>query len=496
MQFPRASGVLLHPTSLPGEFGIGDLGPSAFEFVDFLARTKQSYWQILPLGPTGWGDSPYSTFSAFAGNTLLISPEKLAEDGLLEIDQLPSFGADRVDYGQVYEFKTNMLRGAFDRWRGGETEGDFQEFTDTNASWLDDYALYRAIKMSHDQKPWFEWYEPFKLRDDQALTKATADLSDEILAEKFYQFLFFKQWTAVKEYAKSHNISIVGDVPIFLALDSVDVWRHQSQFKLNPDGTPRVVSGVPPDYFSKTGQLWGNPIYEWDAMLADRFAWWKERIRFTLRTVDIVRIDHFRGFVSAWEVPGGDPTAEHGEWVDAPGQELFESLKQEFGDLAFWVEDLGFVTPEVEELRDGFDFPGMRILQFAFSDAHNTALPHNYVRNCVAYTGTHDNDTVVGWWKAQVNDKGEPSAALEFAEKYLDTDGTDIHWHMIRAIWSSIADSAVVPLQDLLGLDNSAIMNRPSTTSGNWQWRYKNGDLTDEIAGKLTELTELYGRGG
>jgi len=494
MQFPRASGILLHPTSLPGEFGIGDLGPNAYEFVDFLARTNQTYWQILPLGPTGWGDSPYSSFSAFAGNTLLISPEKLQEEGLFEIDKKPSFSQDRVDYGAVYDWKARMLRAAFDNWRGRENEDEFREFKEVNSSWLDDFALYRAIKMSHDQKPWFEWPDPLKLRDDGALSESASNLGEEILAEKFYQFLFFKQWSALKEYANSHGIKIVGDVPIFLALDSADVWRHQTQFKLNSDGSPLVVSGVPPDYFSKTGQLWGNPIYDWDAMGEDGFGWWKERIRFTLRMVDIVRIDHFRGFAGAWEVPGGNPTAEHGEWVDAPGHEFFGALKDEFGELPFWVEDLGFVTPEVERLRDDFGFPGMRILQFAFSDAHNSALPHNYIRNCVAYTGTHDNDTAVGWWKAQVNDKGEASEARQFAEKYLDSDGAEINWDMIRAIWSSIADSGVVPLQDLLGLDNSAIMNRPATTSGNWQWRYKNGDLTDEIAGKLTELTELYGR--
>ena len=494
MLFPRASGILLHPTSLPGEFGIGDLGPHAYAFIDFLDRTEQTYWQILPLGPTGWGDSPYSSFSAFAGNTLLVSPEKLQEDGLFEVGETPAFNSDRVDYGAVYEWKTGMLRAAFDKWRGRENEDDFRTFAEANASWLDDFALYRAIKMSHDQKPWFEWPEPLKLRDDKGLSKTAGDLGEEILAEKFYQFLFFRQWSELKDGANSRGIKFVGDVPIFLALDSADVWRHQKQFKLNADGSPRVVSGVPPDYFSSTGQLWGNPIYDWDAMLDDGFSWWKERIRFTLRAVDIVRIDHFRGFAGAWEVPGGNPTAEHGEWVDAPGHELFGALKEEFGELAFWVEDLGFVTPDVEQLRDDFGFPGMRILQFGFSDAYNPALPHNYVRNCVAYTGTHDNDTAVGWWNSQVNDDGGPNDAREFAARYLDTDGSGVNWKMIRAIWSSIADSAIAPLQDLLGLDNSAIMNRPATMSGNWQWRYKDGDLTDEIAGRLQDLTETYGR--
>jgi 4-alpha-glucanotransferase len=495
MNFPRASGVLLHPTSLPSDFGIGDLGDSAFEFVDFLAQTKQTYWQILPLGPTGWGDSPYSSFSAFAGNTLLISPEKLIDENLVPGGiERPQFNADKVDYGAVYDWKTKMLRSAFEAWKGAGSD-EFREFTNVNSFWLDDFAEYRAIKISNDQMPWFEWDEPLKLRDDAALKEASDRLASEILAEKFHQFLFFKQWFALKQYANEHGIKVVGDVPIFLALDSVDVWRHQQQFKLNADGSPKVVSGVPPDFFSPTGQLWGNPICDWDAMLADGFAWWKERVAATMKMVDIVRIDHFRGFAGVWEVPGGNPTAEHGEWVDARGRELFEALNAAFGDLPFWVEDLGFVTPEVEQLRDDFHFPGMRILQFAFGgDARNTALPHNYIRHCVAYIGTHDNDTAVGWWNSQVDEEGEPNGARQHAASYIDTDGTEVHWKMIRSIWSSTADSVVVQLQDILGLDNSARMNRPATTSDNWQWRYKNGDLTEEIAGRLAGMTELFGR--
>jgi 4-alpha-glucanotransferase len=367
----------------------------------------------------------------------------------------------------------------------------FDAFARENASWLDDYALYRAIKMSQDQRAWQEWDEPLKRRDEEALSEAEQDLTERILEEKFYQFLFFKQWWALKEYANSNGVKIVGDVPIFLAHDSSDVWRHQRQFKLNDDGSPKVVSGVPPDYFSRTGQLWGNPIYDWDAMREDGFSWWIERIRQTRTLVDIVRIDHFRGFHGAWEVPGGQPTAEHGQWVDAPGRELFHSLRSALGDLPFWVEDLGFVTPEVEALRDEFSFPGMRILQFAFGgDPQNQALPHNYVRNCVAYTGTHDNDTVVGWWNAQLAD----SQTREFCLNYLDTDGAEIHWDLIRAIWASVADSSIVPLQDLLGLDNGSRMNLPATTDGNWQWRFKSGDLTAEIMTRLRELTEVYGR--
>ena len=493
MQFPRASGILLHPTSLPGEYGIGDLGTKAFEFVDFLVRSKQTYWQLLPIGPTGWGDSPYASYSAFAGNTLLISPEKLIEAGVISEAPKNVGSADRVDYGAVYESKKAMLRSAFDKFQDADAgvRCEFDAFVAENAGWLEDYSLYRALKLSNDHKPWFEWEDGLKLRDEKVLNEAQQRLQDEILAEKFYQFLFFRQWSALREYANSNGVKIVGDVPIFLALDSADVWRYSELFKLNEDGSPKVVSGVPPDYFSRTGQLWGNPIYDWDAMQSDGFAWWVDRVRSGLRSVDILRIDHFRGFAGAWEVPGGAATAENGQWVDAPGRQLFSALQAALGDLPFWVEDLGFITPDVEALRDDFGFPGMRILQFAFgSDAQNGALPHNYVRNCIAYTGTHDNDTTVGWWNSQ-----EPeSSARAFCMKYLATDGAEIHWDMIRAAWASVADTAVAPLQDILGLDNQARMNLPASNNGNWQWRFKDGDLTDRHADKLGEISDTYGR--
>ncbi|MEO6334586.1 MAG: 4-alpha-glucanotransferase [Pyrinomonadaceae bacterium] len=490
MKFPRRSGILLHPTSLPGEYGIGDLGPQAFRFVDFLARAKQAYWQILPLGPTGWGDSPYSSFSAFAGNTLLVSPEKLIDDGLLSDQDRSESDEHRVDYGAVYDSKNRMLLKAFERWRGMDAAA-FETFNADNSDWLEDYALYRTIKMAQNQKPWFEWEEGLKLRAEDALDEARRNLSEEILSEKFYQFLFFKQWSELKAYANSKGVKIVGDVPIFVALDSADVWRHRGQFKLNADGSPKVVSGVPPDYFSKTGQLWGSPIYDWDAMSADGFSWWTDRVRSTLKMVDILRIDHFRGFAGAWEVPGGNSTAEHGEWVDAPGRQLFGDLRKALGDLPFWVEDLGFVTPDVEQLRDEFEFSGMRILQFAFGgDPQDGALPHNYVRNCIVYTGTHDNDTIVGWWNLQSPDGN----TRRFCERYLGTDGREINWDMIRAAWASIADTAIAPLQDVLGRDNEARMNLPASLGGNWQWRFREEDLTDEIAARLAELTVIYGR--
>ncbi|MBK8465900.1 MAG: 4-alpha-glucanotransferase [Chloracidobacterium sp.] len=506
MSFPRRSGILLHPTSLPGEFGIGDLGPEAFRFVDLLAETGQTYWQILPLGPTGYGDSPYQSFSAFAGNTLLISQEKLANDGLIGKEVIadpPKMPTDKVDFGAVYKWKSQMLSLAYEGFQfsaDAELRDEFGVFCRKKQWWLDDYALYRSIKSHQDQKPWFEWSDSLKLREEQSLGAASEQFYKEIQAEKFYQFLFFRQWQAVREYANKCGVKIIGDIPIFVALDSADVWCNQDKFKLDPNGTPTVVSGVPPDYFSKTGQLWGNPIYNWDAMRDDGFGWWIERFRSTLEMVDIVRIDHFRGFASAWEVPGGDKTAENGQWVNVPGKELFTRLKSSLNKLPVIAEDLGFVTPEVEALRDSFGFPGMRILQFAFGgDAKNLDLPHNYISNCVAYTGTHDNDTVVGWFTSQLNadsdsDEMAVSRVQEHCLKYLNSDGATIHWDFIRAVWASVADTAMAPMQDILGLGNEARMNLPATTTGNWQWCLAKDSITAEIALKLKELTETYGR--
>lgn len=506
MKFERASGVLLHPTSLPSRFGIGDLGDEAFQFVDFLVAGKQTYWQVLPLGQTGYGDSPYQCFSAFAGNIYLISPAKLLEEGFLSEEDLegtPEFSEGKVDFGKVIDFKLPLLRKAFEKFRQTTDENLghlFRLFCQFNAFWLEDYALFRAIKLSQDQKSWQEWDEELKLRVPEALEKARVELDDEVFAQKFYQFAFFKQWDTLKKYANEYGVKIVGDVPIFVALDSCDVWCNPTQFKLNEDGSPKVVAGVPPDYFSKTGQLWGNPIYNWDNMRRDGFSWWISRVKFTLKMVDIVRVDHFRGFAASWEVPGGDETAENGQWVNVPGMELFETLKQAIGDLPFWAEDLGVITPDVEELRDGFAFPGMRILQFAFGgDAKNLDLPHNYIKNSVAFTGTHDNDTTVGWFnsvagKGSGRDEEQIERERTFCLNYLNSDGAEIHWDLIRAVWASVANSAITPMQDLLGLGNSARMNLPASTSGNWSWQCKNGDFSDEIALRLKALTETYGR--
>ncbi|HKC65484.1 MAG TPA: 4-alpha-glucanotransferase, partial [Pyrinomonadaceae bacterium] len=407
MSLPRSSGILLHPTSLPGHFGVGDLGDEAYRFVDFLVASGQSIWQVLPLGPTGYGDSPYSSYSAFAGNTLLISPERLVEEGLLAESDLraaPAFPEEKVDYGKAIKFKNALLRKAFERFKlssDATLRSYFEHFYGQASSWLEDYALFRALKDEQGGKAWNEWESGLARRNAFALTTARVRLHDEIDAQKFYQFLFFKQWAALKSYCQEHEIKLIGDIPIFVARDSADVWARPEEFKLDEAGNPLVVAGVPPDFFSKTGQLWGNPIYDWERMRAEGFSWWIERVRASLELFDIVRIDHFRGFVSAWEVPGRDETAEHGSWVDVPGKELFTAIKRAIGHLPVIAEDLGDITREVEALRDYFELPGMRVLQFGFGgDAKNIYLPHNYMRNSVAYTDTHDNDTVVGWFES------------------------------------------------------------------------------------------------
>ena len=495
MQVPRGSGVLLHPTSLPGEFGIGDFGPAAFRFIDFLVQAGQKYWQILPLGPTGYGDSPYQSFSAFAGNPLLISPAKLVESELLSADDLaakPDFPADKVDFGSVYKWKSVWLPRVFENHlRSGNSElaARFDAFCRENAFWLDDYALYRSIRASQEDKPWHKWPDGLRQRDESELSKAREQLSAEIAAQKFFQFLFFSQWFSVKEYANKNGIMVIGDIPIFVAHDSSDVWCNQEMFKLNENGTPEFVAGVPPDFFSATGQLWGNPIYDWEAMRQDKFSWWAARVAFALKMTDIVRLDHFIGFVRNWAVPGSDETAENGEWLDVPGRELFSTLQDSLGELPVIAEDLGAMTPEVEKLRDDFDFPGMRILENAFGgDAKNIDLPHNHIQHCVAYTGTHDNDTAAGWYKSTTKD------VRHHCRKYLHSNGREIHWDMIRAVSASVADVAVFQMQDVLGLGSEARMNTPATTDGNWQWRVSADVLTDELSSRLRELAEMYGR--
>jgi 4-alpha-glucanotransferase len=506
MNFPRSSGVLLHPTSLPGPYGIGDLGPQAYAFVDFLEAAGQSLWQVLPLGPTGYGDSPYACYSAFAGNTLLISPEQLFAEGLLSRSDLPSattLTSERVDFGQAHALKDDLLRKAHERYkRSTDTifRSAFETFAQQYADWLEDYALFRALKDAHGGIAWNEWEPALIRRTPAALARAREQLRDQVEAQMFYQFLFFRQWFALKNYGNEHGIQLVGDLPIFVAHDSADVWTNPEEFKLDNNGTPLVVAGVPPDYFSTTGQLWGNPLYNWERMLNEGFKWWIGRVRATLSVVDIVRIDHFRGFAACWEIPGGDKTAEHGQWVAAPGRELFTAIRKALGELPIIAEDLGVITPDVVALRADFGFPGMRILQFAFgSDTKNSDLPHNYEPNVVAYTGTHDNDTTVGWFRS-VAGEGSTRTAKQierertFCLNYLNSNGKEIHWDFIRAVLASVANTAVVPLQDVLGLGTEARMNLPNSTEGNWSWRVKPGALTSDIATRLRELTELYGR--
>jgi 4-alpha-glucanotransferase len=506
MKFDRSSGILLHPTSLPGRFGIGDLGGEAYKFVDFLVASGQSLWQVMPLGPTGYGDSPYSSFSAFAGNTNLISPERLVDDGLLSKSDLASFPAlseDRVQYGEVIKRKGALLEKAYENFKRSTNNNhreQFNGFLHYAESWLDDYALFSALKDSRAGAAWNTWEPKFARRNQKALREASERLNDRIDAHKFFQYLFFKQWLELKLYSKEQGIKIIGDMPIFVAHNSADVWASPDLFKLKEDGSPEVVAGVPPDHFSKTGQLWGNPLYDWDRMRARKFEWWIERMRSALRLVDIVRIDHFRGFAACWEVPAEDETAENGKWVDVPGRDLFAALKKRLGEMPVIAEDLGTITPDVHALRDDLGFPGMRVLQFAFGgDPRDTHLPHNYVHNTVVYTGTHDNDTVVGWFDTEAGEGSTQNAEQiererELCLKYLNTDGEQINWDFIRAAFASVAEIAIIQLQDLLGLGSSARMNIPASEEGNWGWRFKPGALTDDLSVRLKDMTRLYGR--
>lgn len=497
MEFERASGVLLHPTALPGKYGIGELGSSAYEFIDFLKDSSQRLWQIMPLGPTGYGDSPYACFSAFAGNPLLISFETLSEQNLLsknDLAELPPFPDDKVEYGSVIEYRYRLLQKSFDNFTSSgnvSLKAEFEQFCSENQAWLDDYALFMALKETHRGATWNTWGWELATRQPDVIKRSQRRLEKQCLAHKYFQFLFFKQWFALKHYANQNEIKIIGDIPIFVAYDSADVWANPNLFYLDENGRPTVVAGVPPDYFSATGQLWGNPIYRWDGLAQTGYAWWIERIKACFTIVDIIRIDHFRGFESYWEVPASETTAINGRWVKGPGAELFYAVEAALGKLPIIAEDLGVITAEVDALRNSLEFPGMHILQFAFSsDAANRDLPHNYPRNCVVYTGTHDNDTAMGWFTGS-STENERKLAL----KYMGANGNRFNWDLIRLAMSSVANTAIVPLQDLIGLSADARMNFPSTLGGNnWAWRFKFEMLTHEIKGKLKELTELYSR--
>jgi 4-alpha-glucanotransferase len=479
---------------LPGPFGIGDLGPAAYQWVDALTRARQTWWQILPLGPTGFGDSPYQSFSAFAGNPNLVSPELLVRDGLLKDADLTGihFPADRVDYGPVIQFKNHILHRAWDNFRGkssGPLRSAFEEFCARQAGWLDDYALFMALKDANAGKSWHDWPAELRRRQPAALARARYELDGALGLHKFRQFLFFRQWNDVRRHCRERGIKLIGDVPIFVASDSADVWANPDIFQLDAERRPKVVAGVPPDYFSRTGQLWGNPLYNWDALKRTGFAWWIARLKAALEQVDLVRLDHFRGFEAYWEIPAGSATAETGRWVKAPGHELFRALRGALGGLPIIAEDLGIITPEVEALRDHFHLPGMRILQFAFGGAvEHRFLPHNFEHNTVVYTGTHDNDTTLGWFRTLAGHEAH------FLRRYLPGVDHDPVWSLIRLAWGSVADYALCPLQDVLNLGTEARMNFPGRAGGNWTWRFRFDMLHDGVIGRLADLTDVYNR--
>ncbi len=500
MQFSRASGILLHPTSFPSRFGIGDMGEGAYQFVDFLARSGQRLWQVLPLGPTGYGNSPYNCFSAFAGNPLLVSLEELAKEGLLQeadLTNVPAFPEDYVDYPAVIGYKMDMLQRSFERFKNQKDtnfEG-FERFCAENQAWLDDYSLFIALKDSFGGLSWNKWDRGVARRETRAIKEASHSLSDSILFHKYLQYTFVKQWLRLKQYASDRQIKIIGDIPIFVAYNSSDVWSHPGLFQLDDTGKPAVVAGVPPDYFSRTGQLWGNPLYRWDVMAENGYDWWVKRFQMMLRLVDIIRLDHFRGFEAYWEVLSREKTAINGRWVKGPGADLFNVINQSLGKLPLIAEDLGVITSEVEALRDQFLFPGMKILHFAFgSDSNNPYLPHNYHKNCVVYTGTHDNDTTIGWLN-RTSTKAEREYVLKYIGKTKIGGKNEKHWEIIRLALSSVADTAIIPLQDVLGLGSRARMNLPGKVLlKNWAWRYTQDMLGDGCQERLLELTGLYGR--
>lgn len=498
MKFERNAGILLHPTSLPGKYGIGDLGNDAFKFIDLLEKAGQKLWQVFPLGPTGYGDSPYQCFSAFAGNPNIISPDKLKEDKLLldsDLEIVPAYNSVSIDYGSVIEYKKSMLKKAYANFKliRENFEKEFAIFCENNKYWLDDFAFFMSAKEAHGGIVWKDWDEGLVLRKEKALTEWKSKLDDEILYHKFVQFIFFKQWLAVKEYANKKGIKIIGDMPIFIAYDSSDLWANKNLFTVDGSGNLKTVAGVPPDYFSPTGQLWGNPLYRWKEMEKDDFLWMRNRFAHLFKMVDIVRIDHFRGFEAFWEIPGNAPTAETGRWVKAPGHKLFESIKKHLGDVPILAEDLGVITPEVEKLRDDFQFPGMKILQFAFGTNMETKfLPHNFIQNCVVLTGAHDNDTTKAYFEKARED--ENSDIYEHVQKYLNYYGNDIVYELIRLAYASVANIVVIPMQDILNLGGEARMNFPGKLGGNWMWRFTWEQIDDNLYSKYSNLAKLYER--
>lgn len=492
----RLSGILVHPTSFPGPYGIGDLGLGAREFIDWLEKAGQHLWQVLPLGPTGFGNSPYQSYSSFAGQPFLISPEGLVEDGLLtweDVRQTPQWENPlRVDFDQVAEFKETLFKKAFENYKATKNDflkKEYQTFLNKN-EWVMDYSLFMACKEYHDGINWQEWTKEIAKPTKAAKEKWTKKLQDSVDYYRFVQFIFFRQWSLLKQYANDKGVEIIGDIPIFISADSCDTWANPKLFQLDTKGYPKCVAGVPPDYFSATGQLWGNPLYDWKAHKKEGYAWWIARVRAQLEVTDFLRIDHFRGFDEYWSVPATEETAINGTWEKGPGPDLFQAIADALGDdLPIIAEDLGVITPTVEALRDQFNFPGMKILQFAFDDVNENAfLPHNYPYNCVCYSGTHDNDTTWGWYQKA------SEASRDKVRRYMSCDGNNVSWDFITTAWKSVARMAIVPLQDVMRMDSDARMNVPGVGEGNWIWRYSKDQLKDDDARNLRAVTELYGR--
>lgn len=490
--FPRSSGILLHPSSLPGRYGIGDLGQNAYRFVDWLVEYGQSIWQVLPLGPTSYGDSPYQTLSAFAGNPNLISLDKLVEDGLLieeDLADTPDFPANAVNYGWIIPFHNEKLAIAYKNFKKTTDRQAFNTFTQDNAYWLNDFALFVALKNQHDLRPWVEWESDLALRDEKAIAEAIKTYADEIEEQKFRQWIFHKQWYELKYYANNNGVRLFGDLPIFVAHDSSDVWANQHEYFLDETGNPTVIAGVPPDYFSPTGQRWGNPLYRWDVMQDDGYSWWIKRVKGILSLVDYVRIDHFRGFEAYWEIPATEETAMNGEWIKGPEQQFFQAIQDALGDLPIIAEDLGVITEGVEKLRDDFGLPGMKVLQFAWGEPTNPFLPHNHPVNCVVYTGTHDNNTTLGWFTDEVDE-----GTLNFMKDYLGQDIHDIVWRMARVGMRSSGHTFIMPMQDVLGLGSEGRMNTPGKPAGNWTWRFTEEDFNHSGKDALLHITHMFQR--
>lgn len=497
MHFSRRAGLLLHITSLPGRSGIGDFGPAAREFVDFMHSANTEIWQVLPLVPAAAGNSPYSGLSAFAGNPLMISLEELVNDGLLEpvdLEGCECGNSKGVDYGRIISLKSRLLKIAFQRFESSRhpLRGELKQFCLDHRDWLDDYSLFVALAQNFGTADWSTWPRELVQREKTALERWKIRLAQSIEQENFVQFIFYRQWMALKSYANERGVKMLGDLPIFVAYDSADVWANQACFYLDAKGKRTVVAGVPPDYFSETGQLWGNPLYRWDVLAQQDYAWWVERLRHSLILYDSIRLDHFRGFEAYWEVPASEKTAINGAWVKGPGTAIFNSAQRQLGELPIVAEDLGMISDEVHQMRDELGFPGMRVYQFGFDDEGGRFhRPETYVEDCVAYTGTHDNDTLVGWLKSR---ESRFALGKDILDEYLDRASPDAYWQAIRQVMESVAHTAIIPVQDLLGLDNSARMNVPGRPDDNWTWRLNEGQLTAEVAEKFRKLLQQTAR--